>query len=375
MVASRRSLHVARGLALLAFGSVLPLLSACREEAVPTPPIKPVMVTHPVPASDAVETFPGEVRARFEPELAFRIGGKISRRLVDIGQRVEQDAPLAELDPEDVRLQLDAMRAQVEAAEANFRLVTSERERYQTLLQRQLVSRSQFEAIENQYRAGEARLNQARAEYSVASNQATYAVLRAPQAGVIVGRHAEVGQVVAAGQKVFTLAAEGDREVVIGLPENSRDRFRVGQSVAINLWSQPEVFHPGLVRELAPAADAASRTFAARVAFADRVTPAELGQSARVFFRVEGEVPLAIPLSAVSAESEQPFVYRVDPATSTLQRVDVRLGAYGEKSVPVLEGLQASDWVVVAGLQVLREGQAVRPVDRDNRGVSLTAGD
>src|SRR5690606_28025118 len=112
-------------------------------------------------------------------------------------------------------LQLEAMRAQVVAAEANLQTVRAERERYQTLLARNLVSRSQFDNIENQYRSGEARLKQIRAEYDVARNQAAYAVLRASQDGVIARRAVEVGQVVAAGQTVFTLAADGEREVLI----------------------------------------------------------------------------------------------------------------------------------------------------------------
>ena len=101
--------------------------------------------------------------------------------------------------------------------------------------------------------------------------------------------------------------------------------------------------------------------------------PAELGQSARVFIASNGEVPLAVPLSALSAEQDQAFVWVVDPKEHTVQRRPVRVGAYGDDRVPVLEGLAASDWVVAAGVQILREGQQVRPVDRDNRNVELAA--
>jgi multidrug efflux system membrane fusion protein len=364
-----------RALAVILAVTVFSLLSACQKDIAVEIRTRPAMVTHPVPAADAVATFPGEVRARFEPELAFRIGGKISRRLVDVGQSVKKDQPLAELDPEDVKLQLEAIKSQVAAAEANLQLVKSERDRYKELLGRQVISRSQYENAENLYSAGQARLSQVRAEYSVASNQAGYAVLRATQDGVIASRYAEVGQVVSAGQKVFTLAVRGDREVAINLPENSQGYVSVGQQVMINLWSQPGELYPGAVRELAPAADAMSRTFAARVAFLDPHTPAELGQSARVFFRVEGEIPLSVPLSAVSAEAGDPFVYVVNPVTSALQRRSVKIGAFGETGVPVLAGLTTEDWVVVAGVQVLRDGQVVRPVDRDNRAVELAGGE
>ena len=227
------------------------LVGACGNDETVQQSIRPAMVVQPQPAGDAMVTYPGEVRARLEPELAFRIGGKITRRLVEVGDRVKAEQPLAELDPQDVRLQLEASRAQVAAAEANLKLVRAERDRYKTLLDRKLISQSQFDNVENQYRSGEARVKQIQAEYNVASNQAGYAVLRASQNGVIATRRAEVGQVVAAGQTVFTLAADGEREVLISLPEHAIDRFKIGQAVAVELWSQPDKRFPGRIRELA----------------------------------------------------------------------------------------------------------------------------
>ena len=230
--------------------SLISLLVACGNGETVEAPARPAMVVQPLPAADAVDTYPGEVRARFEPELAFRIGGKIAKRLVDAGDRVRKDQPLAELDPQDVKLQLEAARAQLNAAEANLKLVRSERDRYKTLLARQLISQSQFDTVENQYRAGEARVKQIKAEFDVASNQAGYSVLRASQDGLIARRLGEVGQVVAAGQTVFTLAADGEREVLISVPEHALERFRIGQEVSIELWSQPDKQFPGRIREL-----------------------------------------------------------------------------------------------------------------------------
>lgn len=353
--------------------SLIALLAACGKGEPVEQSIRPAMVVQPQPATEMMDAYAGEVRARLEPELAFRIGGKVAKRLVEVGNHVRKDQPLAELDPQDVRLQLEAMRAQVAAAEANLQLVKAERDRYKTLLGRNLVSRSQYDNAENLYRSGMARLKQVKAEFEVASNQADYAVLRASQDGVIARRMVEVGQVVAAGQSVFTLAVDGEREVSISLPEQAYERFKVGQPVAVELWSQPDQRFPGQIREISPSADAQSRTFAARVAFSAGEVPAELGQSARVFIAHNGEVPLSVPLSALSAEKGQPYVWVVDPEDSRLKRTPVRIGAYAENSVPVLDGLQAQDWVVAAGVQVLREGQQVRPVDRNNRTVKLAA--
>ena len=348
------------------------LLAACGHEEPAQVSISPAIVVQPQPSALATQSYPGEVRARFDPQLAFRIGGKVTRRLVDEGERVKANQPLAELDPQDVRLQLDATRAQVAAAQANLNLVRSERDRYKTLLDRQMVSRSQFDNAENLYRAGEAKWQQLQAEQNVASNQASYAVLRAPQDGVIAQRQVEVGQVVAAGQTVFTLAADGEREVLISVPEQAFARFNIGQPVSVELWSQPDQRFSGRIRELSPSADPKSRTFAARIAFTAGKVPAELGQSARVFIQNEGVSSLSVPLSALSAENGAAYVWRVGLGNK-LEQVPVRVGPYGEKTVPVLEGLTSVDWVVAAGAHVLHQGQEVRPIDRSNRTINVMA--
>ena len=346
------------------------LLAGCGNGEPEPVSVRPVMVVQPQPASEAFASYPGEIHARYEPELAFRIGGKVVERLVEAGDRVRKDQPLARLDPQDVRLQLEGIRAQVAAAEANLRVARAEHERYKTLMGRQLVSRSQFDASENTLRSAEARVKQARAEFEVASNQVGYAVLRAPQDGVIAQRRVEVGQVIAAGQTAFVLAADGEREVAINLPEQALERYAIGQEVTVELWSQPGQRYPGRIRELSPAADDQSRTYSARVAFTDDGVPVELGQSALVSIRNAETVSLAVPLSAVTAEQGRTHVWRVK-TDATLERVEVRIGAFGETQVPVLEGLRADDWIVMAGVQLLHEGQAVRPIDRDNRPVAV----
>ncbi|MFY1667007.1 efflux RND transporter periplasmic adaptor subunit [Pseudomonas sp. Pseu.R1] len=350
------------------------LLVGCGQDVSVPATVRPAMVVQPMPSSQSMDSYPGEVRARFEPDLAFRISGKVSKRLVEEGERVKAEQPLAELDAQDVRLQLDATRAQVAAAEANLQMVRSERDRYKTLMDRQMVSKSQYDNAENLYRAGDARLKQLKAELTVADNQTRYAVLRASQDGVVAKRLVEVGQVVAAGQTVFTLAADGEREVAISLPEQNFGRFKIGDPVSVELWTQREQRFPGRIRELSPAADPKSRTFAARIAFAGGKVPAELGQSARVFIASDHSVPLSVPLSAVTAENGQTYVWRLQ-SDSTLKRTPVQVGPYGQESVPVLGGLTANDWVVAAGVHVLHEGEQVRPVDRDNRAIKLSSGE
>ena len=355
------------GLALLGAS----LLTACSEPQQTQAPPRPALVTQPQPATALEQSYPGEVRARIEPELAFRIGGKVNKRLVDAGDRVRQGQPLAELDPVDARLQLEAARSRVAAAEASFNLAQTERERYHTLLQRQMISSSQYDNADNSYRSAQALLKQARAEAAVAENNTTYSVLRAPKDGVIAHRLLETGQVVAAGQRVLVLAADGEREVLFSLPESSLGHISVGQPVEVELWSRPEQRFPGTLRELSPAADPQSRTFAARVSFDTDQPNIETGQSARVYIRNPDQLALTVPLSAVSADAGQSFVWVVEPDTRTLQRRAVQLGAYHQQQASVLDGLLPGDWVVAAGVHRLREGQPVLPVDRQNRSVEL----
>ncbi|WP_071872126.1 efflux RND transporter periplasmic adaptor subunit [Atopomonas hussainii] len=348
------------------------LVAACGQEEVVEKQVRPAIFVQPVPSGGVLETYPGEVRARYEPELAFRIGGKVARRLVEVGERVKKDQALAELSAEDVNLRLQAAQAQLAAAEADMSLARSERDRYGKLVSRQLVSRSQFENAENVYKAAAARVKQMRAELDVAKNQNDYAILRSPSDGVISRRLVESGQVVGAGQTVFTLATDGEREVSINLPEQGIEAFKLGQEVGVELWTKPGKRFIGKLRELAPAADPVTRTYAARVAFSDNQVPAELGQSARVYFLIGESAGLAVPLSAVSAEEGAAYVFVLDAQTSTVKKTPVRLGAFSERLVPVLEGLSAADYVVAAGVQLLRDGLEVKPIDRENRPLNVS---
>jgi multidrug efflux system membrane fusion protein len=350
----------------------LMLLAACGgKPAEPSP--RPAMVTRASSAAGALEAYAGEVRAREEPSLSFRIPGKIARRLVDAGARVRAGQALAELDPADARLQSEASRAALISAESDLALAKAEMTRYQNLADKQLVSRSLYDARVAQLKAAEARVRQARAQSSASGNQVAYSVLTAPRDGVISQRLAEAGQVVAAGQPVFTLAADGEREVAISVPEQGLQRFAVGRELAVELWARPGERFPGTVRELAPAADPTTRTFAARVAFAapDGV---ELGQSARVYARVDGDSRPRLPLSALAQKDGQAAVWVVDPKSHEVHLRRIAIGAYGEDGVPVLSGLRSEEWVVAAGAHLLLEGQKVTPIDRDNRPVATGGG-
>lgn len=357
-------------LAIVVFATAL---AACGNGKTSAEPPRPVLVAHPGGGVDGgLIAFAGEVHARQESPLSFRIGGNLVRREVDAGIRVKRGDVLAVLDPGDLRLQAQAAQAQLAAADAELGRARADQARYAQLARQQLISRSALDAQNAAFRAAEGQARAARAQMDVARNQAAYTQLRAPRDGVIASRQAEAGQVVTAGQTIFTLAGDGGREVAIALPEARIRSYRVGQPVLVELWNAPGERLPGTIREIAAAADPQARTYAARVALIGAAAQAvELGQSARVYMQQEGNrAALSVPISAIQRGADgAPMLWLVDPQTRKLKSIVVRLGPYTEDRVPVLSALPGDAWVVTAGGHLLREGQLVAPVDRDNRPV------
>lgn len=362
-----------RRIGSLGIALLMAALLACSPEKPPAEAPRPVLVARPGGgAAAALTAYAGEIRARQESPLSFRVGGNLVRRDVDVGDRVKRGQLLALLDPGDFRLQAQAAQAQYAAANAELERARAEAARYAALAKDQLVSRSALDAQTTALRAAEGQARAARAQLDVARNQAGYTELRAPRDGAIAARLAEAGQVVAAGQTVFTLAGDGGREVAIALPESRIRDYTVGQPVLVELWSAPGERLPGTIREIAPAADPQARTYAARVILVgDAANAVELGQSARVYVQENGNrAALGLPLSAIQrGAGGATAVWVVDAKTRKLKSQPVKLGPYTEDRVPVLAGLDADAWVVVAGGHLLREGQRVEPVDRQNKPV------
>lgn len=363
------------GAVLVMIGAIMAVLAGCSGEPAATPVSRPVWVVQPQAAGAAAGmAFPGEVHARQESPLAFRVGGKLVRRHVDAGARVASGQVLAELDPGDQALQAQAAQAQAAAADAELARAKGELERYRALVDQQLVSRSAFEAQQAAYEAAAGQARAARAQRDVASNQAAYTDLRAPHDGVIASRAVEAGQVVAAGQTVFVLAADGGREVAIALPEAGIGAHAVGDKAMIELWNDPGRMLPGQIREIAAAADPHTRSYAARVALDEAAAGrASLGQSARVYLQAARDgAALRVPLAALQRGEQDSAAVWVVRAGTTVQ-VPVRVHDYGSDSVAIDGALGPEDWVVAAGGHLLREGQPVLPVDRDNRPVAPAA--
>src|SRR5690606_29585948 len=272
-------------------------------------------------------------------------------------------------DPGDVRLQAGSVAAQLAAARAQLQQAQADLARYSSLAGEQLVSESSLDAARTTHAAAAGQVEALEAQLDVARNQASYSQLRAPADGAIAARHAEAGQVVAAGQPVFTLAADEGRDGVISLPEGRVDDVAVGLPVEVALWSAPGRRLAGTVREIAPAADPSTRTWQARIGLQADAADVSLGQSAEVFLPGE-DAGMAVPLAAVQQDEDGgTAVWVVDTQRQVVHLQPVMLGAYGTEQVAVPEGLADDAVVVAAGGHLLREGQRVRAVDRDNRPV------
>ncbi|OHC67216.1 MAG: efflux transporter periplasmic adaptor subunit [Rhodocyclales bacterium GWA2_65_20] len=322
-------------------------LAACSEPPPPAAavPVVKTLIAGEAPAAGA-RTYSGEVRARHETTLAFRVGGKIVERSADVGAVVKAGQILARLDPADLALQAGQAEAQRALADADAR-------RYRDLRGRNFVSQSALDAKETALEA-------AQAQAALAKNQAAYAVLKADKPGAIAQVLAEPGQVVAAGQGVFRLAEAGETEVAIAVPEAQLADLKPGAAAEVVLWTGRQPLR-GRLRELAPVADAATRTYPARISLLDRAPGLALGMTASVRFRQEAADALTVPLAAIFQQERQPAVWVV-AADDTVSLRAVSVAAYTDAGATIAEGLKSGERIVAAGVHKLSAGQKVRPV-------------
>lgn len=348
------------------------VVGGCATEAKDEPIIRPALVERAQPADFAVaESYAGDVRARFESRLGFRVAGKLENRRVDVGSRVRAGDVIAELDPGDFALAVQSAEAAVASAEADASLARAELARHRELLDRRYISQALYDARATAAEAADARLRQAQSQLAQARNQAGYAVLVADADGVITAISAEAGQVVAAGAPVATLAHGGDVEVLIAVPESRVATFKPGMAVAVDVWAKDNARFPGRVREIAPEADPRTRTFDVRVTL-DDAAAVQLGMTARVHVAgTDAPASMLLPLSALHRSGDSPAVWVVDPASGRVRMSAVEVLAYREEGVVLRTGIDASTWVVVAGVHKLVDGQTVRPIGRDNRPLDL----
>ncbi|MEZ5613066.1 MAG: efflux RND transporter periplasmic adaptor subunit [Rhodocyclaceae bacterium] len=342
------------------------LLAACAEKPQPEAQL-PAVLVRAVGAAAALDValYTGDVHARHEAALGFRVPGKLTARLVDAGARVRKGQVLARLDPADLQLSATQARAELAAAEADLRLARSEFERAASLVAQNFQSEAVLDAKRTTLQAAEARLGQARAGASLAGNQTGYATLEADRDGVVTTTLAEPGQVLAAGQPVLHLAQDGAREVLINIPESRLAQVSVGTAARVRPWADQSRTFGGTVREVAPAADVATRTYAVKVTIDASEAALPLGATAMVGFAGEARGALLVPLSAVSRDAQEPVVWVLDAAAGTVAPRKVEVVSFREDGALIRGELSAAEQIVVRGAPLLRAGQKVRPVLED----------
>ena len=245
---------------------IFPLLAACENEtASPTAKAeRPVQVERvEFESENAAREFVGVVRARYETDLGFRVAGKIVNRVVNVGDRIRVGDVVARLDPQDLKLQVQSAEAEFAAATSNLHQATTDLERYDALKTRGWASLADFDRKKATKDEAEGRLQRAERSLDLARHQFDYADLKADADGVITETLAEPGQVVAVGQAVVRLARQGEKEVLVALPETWLSEAHSSRAT-VQLWSGPERRFKAHLRELSPQAEATTRTYAAR---------------------------------------------------------------------------------------------------------------
>ena len=336
-------------------------LAACSKPAPPPEPVRSVkLITVGEQPLESGAEFAGEVRARVEARLGFRVGGKITRRHAELGQRVKAGDVLAQLDPQDYQLAASAAKAQVTAAQTNRDLAAADFKRFKDLREQNFISGAELERRHAALKAAQAQLEQAQAQMTGQGNQAGYTTLVADAAGVVTAVDAEPGQVVAAGTPVVRIALDGPRDAVFAVPEDRVARIKPGSAVDVRPWGASSAMK-GQVREVAASADPVTRTFTVKVTLDGKESLA-LGTTVTVTPNaLERSMLQAIklPTSALRQDGKSAAVWVLDTASMTVRLQPVVIATADGNDVVIASGLQPGMQVVVAGVHVLSPGQKV----------------
>ncbi|WP_312589503.1 efflux RND transporter periplasmic adaptor subunit [Comamonas terrigena] len=337
-------------------------LVGCSPKPAAEEPVRAVkLVTVGSSQATAVLEYSGEVRARIESRLGFRVAGKLVQRQVDVGQHVQPGQVLAQLDGNDYALAAQAAQAQVAAATTQRDLAAADFARYQALKDKNFISGAELDRRSATLKSAQAQLDQAKANASSQSNQSGYTRLLADVAGIVTAVDAEPGQVVSAGAPVVRIAQDGERDVVFAVPEDKRSLVRIGQAVQVRPWADGEALLQGKVREVAASADPVTRTYTVKVALAGGNVP-PLGATVHVLPEGMGPAGLDViklPTAAVRELGGQSAVWVYDPQTKAVASRKVTVATADGNDAVIAEGLTPGMQVVAAGVHVLSEGQQV----------------
>ena len=354
-------MNTSRKAALLA-ASIAAMLSGCSHE----PPPEHLRAVRTVPVrydkTQEKDRYFGSVQARYEVDQAFRVGGKVVVRKVEVGQKVRQGDVIAVLDDSDYKLAVQAAQQQLVATEAQARQAQSDRQRLEALKGDGSVSPSDEEKAQSNAQTTRAAAEADAKKLELARNRLEYTTLRASQEGVVTGVKFEVGQVVGEGQPIVSIAKDVEPEIVVNVPEDQLAAFKSARYKA-TLTSAPDQAFEVVLRELSPQAAAMTRTFRARLKPA---TPRSLplGASARLEVdRAASETAAAvIPATAMTQDKGRPAVWVVrrqaNEPIGIVNLLAVSVQGYRNEDV-LVSGPAAGELVVTAGVQKMAPGLRV----------------
>lgn len=325
-------------------------------------PPRPVLVTTAhYEAETPDRSFVGTIRPRIESDMGFRVPGKVARRLVEVGQTVDVGQPLATLDEVDLKLQAEQADAEFRAATGVLAQAAAAETRARELRGKGWTTDAQMDQATASADEARARLNRAERSVELTRNSLSYATLAADTRGVVTATLVEPGQVVASGQTAIRVARLGEKEAVVAIPETLVKRAKEG-AATVTLWSEADKTYAAKLREIAPTADPATRTYLAKFALPDAGDNVSLGMTATLTLADRATERVArLPLSALFSEGGSPSLYVVDDKGDvTLRPVAVK--AYESKDVLVSGGVAEGAKVVTLGVQKLDPGLKVRVV-------------
>jgi len=358
ILSSYSRLLVGVSLALLAVS-----LAGCNETvAEKTGPSRPVLVaTAHYEAEQPERSFVGTIRPRIEADMGFRVPGKVAKRLVEVGQTVDVGQPLATLDEVDLKLQAEQAEAEFSAATGVLAQAAAAEQRAKDLRGKGWTTDAQMDQARAAADEARARLNRAERSVELTKNSLSYATLVADTRGIVTATLIESGQVVASGQSAIRVARLGEKEALVAIPETLLGRAKTG-AATVTLWSEADKKYAAKLREVAPSADPATRTYLAKFSLPEAGDDVSLGMTATLTLSdSETECVAKLPLSALYSQGGEPSLYIVNDA-GEVTRKPVKVKGYESSYVVIAGGVEEGAKVVALGVQKLDPAQKVHVV-------------
>lgn len=339
------------------------LISSCtkQEESTAEAPRPVLSVTvKQAPATSLGLT--GTIQPTIETDLGFRILGRMIARNVNVGDVVKKGDVVAAIDPLALELAVRSAQSDVENSDAQLRNAVTTEQRQRALVESRSGTEASLEEAEQARRTATAAVAKAQANLDKAKEQLGYAQLQAEFDGVVTATSAEVGQVVSAGQTVVTIARPDKRDAVVDVPQAAAQKLKIGAPFEVTLQLEPSIRTTGVVREIAPEAETATRTSRTKIALADPPEAFRLGAVITASATIAADPEIVLPSSAILAGTDGASVWIVDvPGKKVaLRRVEIDGDAADGGTVRIIEGLSPGERVVVAGVHKLEDGQAIR---------------